>query len=429
MPLTPEEEKRLREEIRARLEQREKKERQIKEKAEEQRRNQLEDRLRLKIKEEEEEQFYTGRGYVKYVNRHGETEWIQPEEADRRKASRRTRKSSAGRKKRISRLKTILLNGGLVAILGIVFLVVYRFNIITPAPKTGALIVQSDVPGALVYLDGQKSAILTPDTLKNVSAGIHTVVAFKKGYFVEPPVQIVSILKDKSVSVDFAFKSTTRMVKVRVRAEVPGYRLFVDGIPHRAVENGEISIPAGYHTFMILKAGYTAAPSYRRILVMPGTTPVVDFELLPAADLGYLRISDNLDEGYVFLDNACAGILAAGDILPVKQGTYEVRVLKNGYRISPPAQLVTVKAGEKQLLLFRMEKDTTQCKTDIKGQTAGATLWVDGEQTPYVTPVRGLSLSPGAHFINLTDGSQQLREEDLLVVIDPGRLNNIGLEF
>jgi hypothetical protein len=76
MALTPEEEKRLREQIRNELRERERRMLESKQKEETNRQKNLESRIRQQIVEEEEERYFTEQGYVKYVNRYGGVEWL-----------------------------------------------------------------------------------------------------------------------------------------------------------------------------------------------------------------------------------------------------------------------------------------------------------------------------------------------------------------
>jgi hypothetical protein len=71
MALTPEEEKRLREQIRKDLRERERRMLESNQKEETSRQKNLESRIRQQIVEEEEERYFTEQGYVKYVNRYG----------------------------------------------------------------------------------------------------------------------------------------------------------------------------------------------------------------------------------------------------------------------------------------------------------------------------------------------------------------------
>ncbi len=421
MPLTPEEEKKLREEVRRKLEEREKKYRTLKEQEEAQRRRQLEERLRLKIKEEEEEKFYTERGYVKYINRHGETEWITPEEAEKRKARRRMKKSSSHRSEKSRTVQNILINGGLIVFLLAIFLIVYRFNFPT-GKKFGRLVVATDVAGAHIYLNGTLLNTFTPDTLKKVPVGRHSVVVFKEGFYAVPPVQVVNVRNRETSLVQFKLKGIAHLSAVRVRANMPRFRVFVDGIP-RELENDLLHLPVGYHTIIVFKKGFLTRPPYQRVLVKAGDTLGVHFNFMKDSRLSYFRVSSNLMDGAVYLDEQFTGFLARGDLIPVPAGTYEVRVRKNGFQCQPDSQFINILPGEVQDLIFYLRPDTTRNLAELQVNPPGVTVVVDGEYTPWVAPLLKVPLSAGTHFVNFMQENRQLFPQDRLIYVSPGAKN------
>jgi len=411
MPLTPEEEKRLREEIRKKLEERLRKEKNLKKQEQESKQKQLEARLRKKIEEEEEERYYTEQGLIKYINRHGEVEWITPEEAEKRKNSRRSRKPSSHRRHRKTTTKKIVINVALIFAILFVMLFIYKFN---PGrgPKTGALLVQSNIAGAFIYLDGNELRRSTPDTLKKLPVGRHYVTIFKEGYYPVPPMQKVHISKNKLSVISFELKNTPALSTIYLEVNVPGYKLYVDGMPFGVEPDGKAEVPHGFHTLMVVKSGYLPNPAYRRILITPNDTIRLKFDMIPESDIGYLQISNNLFRGYIYLDREFTGMQARAEWLPVRAGTYEIKVRENGYRCLPDSQLVNILPGEKKMVIFRLVPESKLFSIDIRSKQAGANIILDGKPLPYVTPVQGLKISPGSHFINL------MRKNTLLSNLD-----------
>ncbi|MCB9730976.1 MAG: hypothetical protein H6746_21065 [Deltaproteobacteria bacterium] len=56
--------------------------------------NRSEEYERMVVAKELRERFYEEHGYVRYTNSRGETEWLLPDEAERRQKSRRRRRKS-----------------------------------------------------------------------------------------------------------------------------------------------------------------------------------------------------------------------------------------------------------------------------------------------------------------------------------------------
>lgn len=419
MPLTPEEEKRYREEIRKRLEERLRKEEDFKKRQEEERQQLLEERLRAQIREEETERYFTEKGFVKYINRHGEVEWLSPEEAEKRGGRRRgKKKSGSSRKSQKAKQKSFFLNVSLVIILMAALYGAYLWNPFS-APKTGRLLVASDVPGAEIYLDGKQTGLITPDTLENVSLGRHLVAVYKEGYSVFPPVVDVGVSTKMVASASFKLQSALQLVPVTIHSNVSGFNLYVDGIKRLGVKGNKIELSPGYHTIMITKKGYLATPAYRRVLVLPENPPELKFELVPSEEIGYLQISNNEFRGYVYLDREFTGVQATGDVIPVKAGTYEVRVRENGFVCRPDSILVNVLPGEKKMVTFRLEPETAMVEVDFLTPEPGAAIFIDGFWQPVVTPVTKMQLTAGKHFVNLAREDKFLYKRDEAVFLNP----------
>ncbi|GAB4371611.1 MAG: hypothetical protein Kow0042_14450 [Calditrichia bacterium] len=426
MPLTPEEEKRFREELRKKLEEQERREEDFRKRHEEEKRTLIEECLRAKIKEEEEEKFYTERGYVKYINRHGEVEWLPPEEAEKRRNRRRSSRSSGSRAKR--RRINFFINLAIVVVVVMTVLLVYKFN---PGqkPKMGSLAVQTNISGAMIYLDGEPVNAFTPDTLTKLPVGRHLISVYREGFSVNPPVLPVNILNDQLSTATFELKSALVTGTLQIHVNLHDYRLYVDGLRFPVSADGRVEIPAGYHTVMVTRQGFLADPPYRRILVKSDEIQHVNFELVPNNEIGYLQISNNLFRGYIYLDNQFTGMQAQGDVLPIKAGTYEIRVRENGYTCIPDSQLINIIPGEKRLLIFRMEPVEQAFDLNLLTREPGTAVFIDGAWQPYVTPVRNLKISPGNHFINLVRENVQYAQLDRPIYVSHRSKNDYFFDF
>ncbi len=354
---------------------------------------------------------------MKYINRHGETEWITPEEAEKRKTRRRMKKSSSHRSEKSRTIQNTLINGGLIIFLIVIFLVVYKFNFPT-GKKFGQLVVSTDLAGAHIYLNGTLLNTFTPDTLRKVPVGRHTVVVFKEGFYALPPVQVVTIRNRETSQLRFTLKGIAHLSAVKLETNLPRYRVFVDGIPYNT-ESGLISLPVGYHTIIAFKKGFLTEPVYRRVLVEEGDTVQVRFNFIKNTQLSYFRVSSNLMDGAVYLDDQFSGYLARGDLIPVPAGTYEVRVRKNGFQCQPDSQFVNILPGETQNLIFYLRPDTTRNLVEFRVNPPGVTVVVDGEYTDWVAPLVRIPLSTGTHFVNFMRGERQILPVDRLIYVSP----------
>lgn len=427
MPLTPEEEKKIREEIRKQLEEQEKRLRAGKEQEDLQRRTRLEQQIREKIKQEEEERFFTEKGYVKYINRYGETEWLTPEEAERRQNRIRSRKTSS-RHKQHKRKRLIRLGVNLGIVLGALFAfaIIYKLNP-GKTPKFGKLVVRTNVPGAAIFLDGEKTNFFAPDTFLRIGAGTHYVSVYKDGFSVSPPMRRIYISRNKTTEVQFEMKSISYFGKVKLNTNLKNYRVFLDGLPYDMKNGNELEVPVGYHVISLVKEGFLASPPHRRIVLEKDEVRELSFQFNPAAEVGYLHISSNNGAGFVYLDNKFSGIRPVGVPFPVRAGVYEIKVCSNGFRAEPLSRIVNLVPGQTQLFVFRMEPEQLNHTFDIFTKSAGLSILLDGELLPVATPAIRVPISPGEHFINFLKDDSLLARDDL--VFNTRQLRDDRLEF
>ncbi|RMF60111.1 MAG: PEGA domain-containing protein [Calditrichaeota bacterium] len=430
MPLTPEEEKRLREKIRKELEERESRIRESKEQEEKIRQQQLEERIRQKIKEEEEERFYQERGYVKYINHRGEVEWITPEEAKKRSGRRRSRKTSSRQRKRTQRrIFQIVLNLVLVFAAGMIFMFLLRYNPIKKPKVYGAIQVITNVPGAQIFLNGAEKNLFTPDTIPHLATGKNYFISvYKDGYSCWPPMQQVTVERNRVVTVNFELKHSAYFATLELQSNVTDYQLFVDGVPFQH-DGNQIQIPSGYHVIAAVKSGYLASPAFHRVLLERDEHQVISFNFKPVKDLGYIRVTNNRSTSYVYLNNRLTGIKANKGFIPVEPGIYEVRVRENGFQPLPEVEILTINPNERRTLSFHMTPVSAVDTLQILSNPPGASISIDGYWQPLVTPAPEILLSRGDHFINLMVGETIYRETDLLVDASHFEKKRLEIDF
>lgn len=430
MPLTPDEEKKLRREIRENLEQRLKREQESKENVDTSRQQKLEERLRQQIREEEEEKFYLDRGFAKYINRRGGVEWLTPDEIEARRRKRRSKKGSSRRKmRRRSKYLRWAINIAAVGLAMVVFLYLWRYNPIK-VKKTGSIVIESNVPGAQVFVNGaEKRDILTPGTLPEISAGAYFISVYKDGYTAWPPMQRVSLQAGKTMIAKFELKSTGRMGKISVKANVTGFQIFVDGVKYPANADNELEIPAGHHVISAVKKGYLANPHYQYLLVEENAVTNVRFNFAQNSDIGYLKVTSNRSSAYIYLSNQFTGIKANGKAIPVKTGVYEIRLQENGFASIPAAEIITINPDVTKNLSFHLKPESRVDTLQLLTPTPGANVILDGKMLPYVTPVMDLMLSEGTHFINLMREGQLYEAKDMQIDLVKFKDKRVVVDF
>jgi hypothetical protein len=126
-----------------------------------------------------------------------------------------------------------------------------------------SLTVESEPPGAFVFLHGEPTGQRTPATFKGLQAGAPLALRLEKeGY--APALETVTLEAGVEVSRRLALRPSEAVVTLE---SLPaGAELHVDGKPHPA--DGELRLPPGAYTFELSAEGHS--PVIRKVELSPG---------------------------------------------------------------------------------------------------------------------------------------------------------------
>ena len=191
------------------------------------------------------------------------------------------------------------------------------------APDLGSLRVITNVPGAIISLDGTDIGI-SPAAKGGLSPGEHVVMASATGY--EPVEQTVTVVagRERVVSVRFTTASTD-VARILIRANIPDASISIDGedygAPPVAVEPAEL----GTHSVVVRAPGYREVR--RTCSVSPTRNCEIYAELFP---LGVpVRVEANVPDAQLFVDGELRGPMPwEGDLAA---GSHRIEVRAEGY--------------------------------------------------------------------------------------------------
>ena len=215
MHLSPQEEAKARELVRKELEEAEEKKSEEVEKRKEFLEYKRAAEEKQRIIEEEQEKYYRGKGLEKYTTPLGATEWLTPEEIERRteKIKKTVVKRGSGRRRR--RKRRVLIRR-IVGDMLLVLVVVGVLGILRTYMKsqeqqhrTGSLEVQSNIEGAAIFVDGKSTGKATNSVIRRVPVGKHIVTAVKPGYVTVPSQVEVDVQKEEVTEVSFTLVEDT----------------------------------------------------------------------------------------------------------------------------------------------------------------------------------------------------------------------------
>lgn len=198
-----------------------------------------------------------------------------------------------------------------------------------PEAKKGTLLVTSDVPGAEVYVDGQR-VDTAPTLVQGLLEGSHTVEVRKEGIL--PWRQVVNVVGNQQNKVEARLSENMPKVgSLRVVSSTPAGEVLVDGEP-KGPANVEIpNLKSGQHILELRAPGYV--PQVSEIQVVPGEQRIAKIDLIAAVAQkkpNLLRVVTPVPEADVFIDGANVGRapIERGDMAP---GKHFIVVRKSGF--------------------------------------------------------------------------------------------------
>ena len=244
-------------------------------------------------------------------------------------------------------------------------------------PKYGTVVVDSDVPDAEVYIDGNKHPDNTPAVIQNVVEGLHVIEVRKApGLPWKQTVQVTANQQTK-VRAELAATMNGGVGVVRVLSDAQGARAFIDGTDQGPVPVDIKDVKAGDHIIQVKAPGMQTGEKH--VTVAAGSSQIVKFDLNQeaAGDQGTLKVVSMVPEAQVFIDGASVGKVPQEK--KVSAGEHPVVVRLDGYKQFEQkvrveaGQTVTVQATLKPVGRLRILSTPSQATVLINGLPVGKT--------------------------------------------------------
>ncbi len=192
------------------------------------------------------------------------------------------------------------------------------------APDLGSLRVITNIPGAMISLDGQEIG-LAPTARGGLQPGDHQLIARAEGY--EPVEQTVSVIAGRERVVSMRLTTpTTGDLRISVNSNLDEATVFIDGEDYGAPPIVLQPAELGTHTIVVTAPGHRDVR--RTCVVEPGRNCDVDAQLY--AQGIPVRIEANVAAARLFVDGESRGPVPWEGDLP--EGAHEIEVRAEGYR-------------------------------------------------------------------------------------------------
>ena len=126
-------------------------------------------------------------------------------------------------------------------------------KLIQPQQAFGAIFVSADIAGANILLDGQPTGQIAPDTLKDVTAGDHTIQLSLFNHIASPGEIQVNVAENQTVNAAFSLNIILDGALLRFATNPDSASIFIDNV-FQGLSPVEIIVLEGNH-FIQLKKG------------------------------------------------------------------------------------------------------------------------------------------------------------------------------
>ncbi|WP_428262597.1 PEGA domain-containing protein [Haliangium sp.] len=193
----------------------------------------------------------------------------------------------------------------------------------------GLVVIESDPPGAVIYLDDKRQASIGITPWSGTIEGEHTVYIEREGY--EPVERRIAPSSDKLLVLAFSLAEEDHLGWLKVTSNVPGADVYIDdksvGVYRKTPFNG--NLPPGEHKIWVTADGYDEF--YSEFEIEAGKTHEIE-ATLEGSPVGYLDVGGrDIDRAAVYLDGQL--LCERGPCRkPIPTGEHEVSVERDGYK-------------------------------------------------------------------------------------------------
>jgi hypothetical protein len=139
----------------------------------------------------------------------------------------------------------------------------------------GKVFVSANVPGAVIWLDGNDTGKLTPDTVE-AKTGVHELSLTKDLYY--KSTKGIEVIKDTTIDVNFTLEEIVDIGKVYVTSSINGAAIFLDDEATSRFTPDTIATNPGLHQIRLEKPFYR--DSSKEVTVIKDSLITINFDLV-----------------------------------------------------------------------------------------------------------------------------------------------------
>nr|QNO52399.1 hypothetical protein IAKEDICC_00020 [Methanosarcinales archaeon ANME-1 ERB6] len=270
---------------------------------------------------------------------------------------------------------------------------------VPPAP--GSISVSSSPSGASIYLDGAYRG-RTPEIIRSVSSGDHTIKLERDGYYDWSTTVGVTAGATSYVSAPLRPIPYPTVGFISVTSSPSGACIYLDGSYKGTTPKTLSGVSPGAHTIEVERSGYNDWKTTVRVTA--GATSYVSAPLspIPYPTTGFISVSSSPSGANIYLDGAYRGT-TPHTIVSVASGHHTVSLDLSGYQHYETG--VDVSAGGTSSVSASLVLSPTPSPTSgtisVSSSPSGAYIYLD-DTYKGIAPLTITDVSPGTHAIKAT---------------------------
>jgi len=268
-------------------------------------------------------------------------------------------------------------------------------------PATGSISVSSSPSGASIYLDGAYEG-RTPEIIRSVSPGDHTIKLERDGYYDWSTTVGVTAGATSYVSAPLSPIPYPTVGFISVTSSPSGAYIYLDGSYKGTTPKTLSGVSSGAHTIELERSGYNDWKTTVRVTA--GGTSYVSASLgpIPSPTTGFISVSSSPSGANIYLNGVYQGT-TPHTIVAAAPGHYTVSLDLPGYQHYETG--VDVSAGGTSSVSASLVHSPTPSPTSgtisVSSSPSGAYIYLDNTYKG-IAPLTITDVSPGTHAIKAT---------------------------
>ncbi len=290
------------------------------------------------------------------------------------------------------------------------------------APGKGNLFIESVPNGANIYLSGEDTKKITPDSILNLTEGTYQITLSKENY---SDTTFDINIKDKvTASRIIQLISTKTTGSIFLQSIPNGAQIFISGInTNKTTPEGIVNLEEGDYQFTLASPGYLDTTF--NVAIVKGQRVDKTIILKKVSESGSILLESSPAGAQIFIEGVNTNKITPSTIQSLDQGQHQFTLKLSGYRDSTfNAAILANQQVNKNITL------TPQVNTGslfLQSTPGGAQIFISGINTNKLTPATIQGLNEGSYQVTLRLNSYKDTTINVTIIKNQQASKNVTL--